>query len=627
MNSYKKVVDAAIRASINPDSMRSQYSPDNKYKLGTSLGAGGHGVVYMGQDVQTHEPVAVKITNDYNRNATYREVNILRRLQHKSIIAIKDFQEQEKTGRLFTIIELCSGGELFNKIVQSPIGYLPEHIAKYYFKSLIEGIAYMHEQGVAHRDIKPENLLLSKKNELKITDFGLSIIVQKNPLQKDRRVGKTMCGSAFYAAPEIWSLEMTGPYDPFKADIWSCGIVLYAMLVGKPPIRVARAVCPMFRALNSNRFQFPQHLSQDAIELIKQCLCVDSNSRPRAPDLLKCKWLQDDRANKVPQKALDVLLRTVIGDRTKWATHEELLQEGWLGNVAKNETIAIVNGNNNMATKNGINNNDNNIENGSSDINTPECLKILKDASGTKKKEEKEEEEEVKSNDHDDDDDDVVTERPSKRAKIITDNTSTNSLSDREKKEQAVNEEKEFEPARQIVGLGWTGMMCARENARKRVQESLKSIGLVIVDVDDDDKKGRSEIVAVASTGLTKAMASGMNVPVTKAMIKDAYNEVGTLMAEDVPLTQAQQFQQRQFQVQQQQINGVVNPLNVPIHKDECPLVAKVTIYEELNQTDNDDNNIKHTIHFNRGAGDMFAYHGLYKMIRSKLKDLNQGSF
>ena len=165
MNSYKKVVDAAIRASINPDSMRSQYSPDNKYKLGASLGAGGHGVVYMGQDVQTHEPVAVKITNDYNRNATYREVNILRRLQHKSIIAIKDFQEQEKTGRLFTIIELCSGGELFNKIVQSPIGYLPEHIAKYYFKSLIEGIAYMHEQGVAHRDIKPENLLLSKKNE------------------------------------------------------------------------------------------------------------------------------------------------------------------------------------------------------------------------------------------------------------------------------------------------------------------------------------------------------------------------------------------------------------------------------------------------------------------------------
>ena len=118
MNSYKKVVDAAIRASINPDSMRSQYSPDNKYKLGTSLGAGGHDVVYMGQDVQTHEPVAVKITNDYNRNATYREVNILRRLQHKSIIAIKDFQEQEKTGRLFTIIELCSGGELFNKIVQ-----------------------------------------------------------------------------------------------------------------------------------------------------------------------------------------------------------------------------------------------------------------------------------------------------------------------------------------------------------------------------------------------------------------------------------------------------------------------------------------------------------------------------
>ena len=96
MNSYKKVVDAAIRASINPESMRSQFSPDNKYKLGTSLGAGGHGVVYMGRDVQTHEAVAIKLTNNFNRTSTFREVNILRRLQHPNIIAIKDFQEEEK---------------------------------------------------------------------------------------------------------------------------------------------------------------------------------------------------------------------------------------------------------------------------------------------------------------------------------------------------------------------------------------------------------------------------------------------------------------------------------------------------------------------------------------------------
>ena len=118
-NPYKKVVDAAIRASIHPRSMRSDFSPDNKYKLGTSLGAGGHGVVYIGRDVQTNESVAIKITDQSNRTATYREVNILRRLQHDNIVAIKDFQEQEKTGKLFTIIELCSGGEFFNKIVQS----------------------------------------------------------------------------------------------------------------------------------------------------------------------------------------------------------------------------------------------------------------------------------------------------------------------------------------------------------------------------------------------------------------------------------------------------------------------------------------------------------------------------
>ena len=301
-NPYKNVVDAAIRASIHPRSMRSDFSPDNKYKLGTSLGAGGHGVVYIGRDVQTNESVAIKITDQVNRTATYREVNILRRLQHDNIIAIKDFQEQEKTGKLFTIIELCSGGELFNKIVQSPLGYLPDHVAKFYFKSLCMGVAYMHTQGVAHRDIKPENLLLSGDNELKITDFGLSTVVQRHPLLADPRVGKTMCGSAFYAAPEVWSVDMSGPYDPFRADIWSCGIVLYAMLVGKPPVRVARAVCPMFRALNSDRFPFPKHLSKDVITVLKACLTIDPNERITANMLLKSKWLKDDRANEVPAR-------------------------------------------------------------------------------------------------------------------------------------------------------------------------------------------------------------------------------------------------------------------------------------------------------------------------------------
>ena len=94
-NPYKNVVDAAIRASIHPRSMRSDFSPDNKYKIGTSLGAGGHGVVYM-KGCTDQRVGAIKITDQVNRTATYREVNILRRLQHDNIIAIKDFQEQER---------------------------------------------------------------------------------------------------------------------------------------------------------------------------------------------------------------------------------------------------------------------------------------------------------------------------------------------------------------------------------------------------------------------------------------------------------------------------------------------------------------------------------------------------
>ena len=485
----------------------------------------------------------------------------------------------------------------------------------------------MHTQGVAHRDIKPENLLLSRDNELKITDFGLSTVVQRHPLLADPRVGKTMCGSAFYAAPEVWSVDISGPYDPFRADIWSCGIVLYAMLVGKPPVRVARAVCPMFRALNSDRFPFPKHLSKDVITVLKACLTIDPNERITANMLLKSKWLKDDRANEVPQKALDVLARTVIGDRTKWATHEELLREGWLGTPdAKDGPIKVGD-------------------------NAPDYLKILRDASlakQTSNSNQKVLQNEEKQIEVVDDKEErkeqvatptVVEGPPRKRLKTNTETKSESvagehatehgDLSYRAKKEHNVKKEKEYEPARQVAGLGWTGMMCARENARKRVQESLKSLGLVIVDVDDDDKKGRSEIVAVASTALTKAMASGANMAITKAMVADAYAEVGSLMTNEVvSMPRHIQQQQRLKLLLNGAKNGMKSELkNVLLHKDESPLVAKVTIYEEFPAKGGGDDNVKHTIHFNRGAGDMFAYHGLYKMIRSKLKDLNQGSF
>merc|ERR1711871_139360 len=142
--------------------------------------------------------------------------------------------------------------------------------------------------------------------------------------------------------------------------------------------------CPMFRAINSNRFQFPKHMSKDAIELIKMCLNIDPTKRPRAQDLLKCKWLQDDRANKVPQRALDVLLRTVIGDRTKWATHEELLREGWLGNDI--DGIRHSSGESNIATSSsGISSTGNLNQSSDSNMHVPPCLKIIKDASMAKK--------------------------------------------------------------------------------------------------------------------------------------------------------------------------------------------------------------------------------------------------
>ena len=151
-----------------------------------------------------------------------REIEILKMIRHPYIIQLFEIIETPK--QLFLIMEYVSGGELFDFIVKKQ--KLTEQESCKYFQQIICGVEYLHELGIVHRDLKPENLLLDYQNNLKLVDFGLS------NTYKQGETLKTACGSPCYAAPEMIEGKS---YLGSRVDIWSTGVILFAMVAGYLP--------------------------------------------------------------------------------------------------------------------------------------------------------------------------------------------------------------------------------------------------------------------------------------------------------------------------------------------------------------------------------------------------------
>ena len=199
----------------------------NRYELGRTLGVGAFGKVKCATNVKTGDRVAIKILNreDIKKhgliNSVRTEVTSLQRLPpHKHIVNLIEVLESKQT--LYLVLELVSGGELFDKIKLE--GKLNDDVARHYYRQLISALQFMHERNICHRDLKLENLLVDQDGVLKVTDFGLSGLHTGGD-----EVFKTTLGSPNYVAPEV--LNGKG-YDGFKADIWSSGVILYVLLAG-----------------------------------------------------------------------------------------------------------------------------------------------------------------------------------------------------------------------------------------------------------------------------------------------------------------------------------------------------------------------------------------------------------
>ncbi|CAA6673607.1 unnamed protein product [Spirodela intermedia] len=200
----------------------------SNYRLGKTLGIGSFGKVKIAQHILTGHKVAIKILNRRKiksmdmEEKVRREMKILKLFMHPHIIRLYEVIETHTD--IYVVMEYVANGELFDFIVEK--GRLQEHEARCFFQQIISGVEYCHRNMVVHRDLKPENLLLDSKNNVKIADFGLSNIM------RDGHFLKTSCGSPNYAAPEVISGKLyAGP----EVDVWSCGVILYALLCGTLP--------------------------------------------------------------------------------------------------------------------------------------------------------------------------------------------------------------------------------------------------------------------------------------------------------------------------------------------------------------------------------------------------------
>ncbi|KRZ45266.1 Serine/threonine-protein kinase Chk1 [Trichinella pseudospiralis] len=263
-----------------------------------TIGEGSFGEVRLLLNRCTREAVAVKVIktdpeNEESVRNAHKEALISRTMRHENVIASAGYRKENNIYYIF--LEYAQGGELYDRIGRQPDVGTGVALAHKYFLELLSGIEYMHSQGIAHRDLKPENLLISNNGVLKISDFGMATVF-RNKKGKVRKL-ETRCGTFPYMAPEV----ITGYYDAEPADIWSCGVILVAMLTGELPWDTPEVKCTRYakwlegKCWNSSPWT---RIDCSALSLIKNILRGEPEKRSTIKQIFEHKWCLKDFSKK-----------------------------------------------------------------------------------------------------------------------------------------------------------------------------------------------------------------------------------------------------------------------------------------------------------------------------------------
>ncbi|RVW31917.1 CBL-interacting protein kinase 5 [Vitis vinifera] len=222
-----------------------------RYEMGRMLGQGTFAKVYHARNLKSGQSVAIKMIDKEKVlkvgliDQIKREISVMRLVRHPNVVQL--YEVMASKTKIYFVMEYVKGGELFNKVAK---GKLKEDAARKYFQQLIGAVDFCHSRGVYHRDLKPENLLLDENGDLKVTDFGLSALWDS---RRHDGLLHTTCGTPAYVAPEV--INKKG-YDGAKADMWSCGVILFVLMAGFLPFHDPNLM-EMYRKISRGEFQVP----------------------------------------------------------------------------------------------------------------------------------------------------------------------------------------------------------------------------------------------------------------------------------------------------------------------------------------------------------------------------------
>ncbi|XP_029611095.1 MAP/microtubule affinity-regulating kinase 3 isoform X3 [Salmo trutta] len=252
------------------------------YRLLKTIGKGNFAKVKLARHILTGREVAIKIIDKTQLNPTslqklFREVRIMKILNHPNIVKLFEVIETEKT--LYLVMEYASGGEVFDYLVAH--GRMKEKEARAKFRQIVSAVQYCHQKNIVHRDLKAENLLLDADMNIKIADFGFS-----NEFTMGSKLD-TFCGSPPYAAPELFQGKK---YDGPEVDVWSLGVILYTLVSGSLPFDGQNLKELRERVLRG-KYRIPFYMSTDCENLLKRFLVLNPSKRGTLEQIMKDRWI------------------------------------------------------------------------------------------------------------------------------------------------------------------------------------------------------------------------------------------------------------------------------------------------------------------------------------------------
>lgn len=257
-----------------------------RYEVGRLLGQGNFAKVYYARDIKNGQSVAIKVIDKEKtlkaglNEQIKREISVMKLVSHANVLQL--YEVMATKSKIYIVLEYAKGGELFNKVAK---GRLKEDIVRWIFQQLISALDCCHRRGVYHRDLKLENLLIDEDGCLKVSDFGLSALTDS---KRPDGMLHTICGTPAYVAPEV--INRKG-YDGAKADIWSCGVILYVLLAGHLPFHDSNLM-EMYKKITRGDYRCPNWFPPEVRKLLTKILDPNPSTRIPISKIMENPWFK-----------------------------------------------------------------------------------------------------------------------------------------------------------------------------------------------------------------------------------------------------------------------------------------------------------------------------------------------